>query len=99
VKTDLLDHLMTAGYEPEEDSAPGEDWYILTASGVGSIRVIRTEGRTTIHAFTGHMANRWSAHLDSAPASIVIATLEAAEWELAGLRGGPITSAQMATVR
>jgi hypothetical protein len=100
VKTDLLDHLMTAGYEPEEDgTAHGEDWYILTASGVGSIRVVRSESRTEIHAFDRYMANRWSADLSSAPASVIIATIEAAEWELAGLRGGPITPAQIQPLR
>jgi hypothetical protein len=95
----LLDHLMDAGYEPEETDPEQGDWYILTASGVGSVRVVITDTEADVHAFDKYMGCRWSSRMSGAPASVIIATIEAAEWELAALRGGPVTPAQAATAR
>jgi hypothetical protein len=96
--TDLIDHLMDAGYDPDEDDITSMSLTAnLVVSGIGSVRVIRTPGETEVHAFDQYMNCRWSARFASAPDTIVIAALEAAEWELAALRGGPVTPAQAAT--
>jgi hypothetical protein len=99
VKTDLLDHLMTEGYEPDDNAESHTLAADLVVSGIGTIRVIRAEGETTVHAFDRYMVNRWTARFQGAPDSIVIAALESAELELAGLRGGPITPSQVQPIR
>jgi hypothetical protein len=102
--TDLIDHLMDAGYEPDEQYTPdgqptGADVYDLIASGIGSVRLIAGDDYE-IHAFDGFMVCNWTVKLSrSTPDPVIIATLEAAEWELAELRGGPVTPAQAATAR
>jgi hypothetical protein len=97
--TDLIDHLMDAGYEPD-DSTTGQTMAAdLIVSGIGSVRCIRTCGEAEVHAFDQYMNCRWSARFASAPDTIVIGALEAAEWELAALRGGPVTPAQAASAR
>jgi hypothetical protein len=93
--TSILDHLMDAGYEPEDT----EDWYLLTASGIGSVRVVINECDLEVHAFDRYMGCTWSVRLSNAPAAVEIATIEAAEWQLASLRGGPVTPAQARTAR
>jgi hypothetical protein len=94
--TTLLDHLQEQGYEPQEDG----DWFDLIASGIGSIRVGLDDGTVDIYAFDGYMACEWQVSLSAGtPESVIIRTVEAAEWWLAGKRHGPVTPAQAATAR
>lgn len=84
----VLDHLMTAGYEPEEGRPARELACILTAPGVGSVRVVVADD-VEVHAFDRYMSCRWSARLSNAPGAVVLAVLEGAERELAELRDCP----------
>ncbi len=101
----LLDHLQEQGYEPQGGvwSAPGGEWYDLIVSGIGSVRVCiyPDDGhRTDIYVFDGYKACEWDAKFSpGTPDAAVIATIEAAEWQLAATRGGPVTPAQARSTR
>jgi hypothetical protein len=95
----LLDHLMNAGYEPDDDAPGSTLWADLVVSGIGTVRCIIDGPDTNVHAFDQFMVEDWSARFTGAPDAAVIATLETAEWELAARRGGPVTPAQAATAR
>lgn len=96
----LIDHLQEQGYEPQEDDG-GEyrtDRYDLTVSGTGTVRVCihpGDENSAVVHLFDQYMVEDWSASLTpGTPDAVIIVIIEAAEWELAAKRGGPVTPAQ-----
>ena len=97
----LLDHLQEQGYEPLI-STDG-DWYDLVVSGTGSIRAVlhpRDGDRAEIIFFDAHRICEWTASLSpGTPDAAIIAVLEAAEWQLAAKRGGPVTPAQAESTR
>lgn len=102
----LLDHLQEQGYEPQESADyHGQivDCYDLIASGTGSVRVCiypDDGGAAEVYAFDGYMAEEWHAKFcPNAPDAAVLAVIEAAEWQLADKRGGPVTPAQASTTR
>jgi hypothetical protein len=101
--TNLIDHLQEQGYEPDgEEHIPHSDWYDLIVSGIGSVRVCihpDDDYRTDVYLFDGHMGLEWKAVLSGAPDAAIIATVEAAEWQLAAKRGGPVTPAQEEAAR
>jgi len=90
----LMDHLLEQGYEPQD----GTDWYDLTVSGTGTVRVCLrpdSEYSADVYLFDAHMANEWGANLSpGTPETVIIAIVEAGEWELANRRGFPVTPAQ-----
>lgn len=89
----LLDHLQEAGYEPADSS---DEWYDLIVSGIGSVRVVVSEG-VYVYAFDKHMVNEWQLHLSlGTPDAVICAVLQSAEDDLAAKRGGPVTPAQVA---
>ena len=96
----LIDHLQEQGYDPQ-DASRGEEWYDLTASGTGTIRVCIDPGdeyRIDVHFFDKFMACEWSATFSpGAPHAAVLAVIEAGEFQLAYRRGGPVTPAQAST--
>jgi hypothetical protein len=98
----LMDHLQEQGYEPLDIAADG-DWFDLVVSGIGTARVCLypDDGyRAEIDVFDGGMACEWSVNLSSGtPDAAIIAVVEAAEWELAAKRGGPVTPAQEEAAR
>ena len=98
----LLDHLQEQGYEPQE-TAFREDWYELVVSGTGTVRVCIHPGdcyRADVYVFDQYMTLVWDARLSpGAPDSAIVAVIEAAEWQLADRRGGPVTPAQAKTTR
>ena len=95
----LMDHLQEQGYEPQ-DSVEGSDWYDLIVSGTGTVRVCLypDDGdRAEVYTFDGYMVCEWDAKFSpGTPDSAVIAVIEAAEWQLAAKRGGPVAPAQAA---
>jgi len=97
--TSLLDHLQEQGYDPE-GLILGADIYDLTASGTGTVRLCLhpdDEYRAEVHFLDRYLVEEWSVSLSpGTPDAIILATLEAAEWQLAGRRGGPVTPAQAA---
>lgn len=99
----LLDHLQEAGYMPDGDPLRIGDWYDLVVSGTGAVRAVigrPGEGDVNIHGFDKFGACEWSARFSpGTPESVIIGTLEAAEWQLAGKRGGPVTPMQAGTIR
>ncbi len=92
----LLEHLQDAGYDPQEPFGHDDDWYDLMASGIGTVRVCASrEDTITVHFFDAHMNCEWTVTLSpGTPGPVVLAVLEAAEWQLAYRRGGPVTPAQ-----
>lgn len=106
--TSLLDHLQEQGYDPQEATdgdrwVYGGEWFDLTASGIGTVRVClypRDGHRAEVHYFDGGMICEWTVRLSpGTPDAVILATIEAAEWQLADRRGGPVTPAQKANVR
>jgi hypothetical protein len=99
----LMDHLQEQGYDPQDDASDSGDWYDLVVSGVGSVRVCiyPDDGYgTNVYAFDCYMALRWDAKFSpGSPDAAILATVEAAEWELAAKRGGPVTPAQTGSAR
>lgn len=94
--TNLLDHLQEAGYDPEDQSGP--IWFTLVVSGTGSVRVILypDDGRAGVYMFDEFMACEWQVTLSPGTGTpVILATIEAAEDELAAKRGGPVTPAQV----
>ena len=92
----LLDHLQEQGYEPQDS---GDEWFDLIASGIGSVRVVLSDD-IYVYAFDGYMASEWEARFTpGTPDAVILATLEAAEWQLADKRGGPVTPAQAESAR
>jgi hypothetical protein len=92
----LLDHLQEAGYDPEDQ--PGGLWFTLIVSGTGSVRVILypDDGRAEVYMFDEFMACEWQVTLSpGTPTPVILAAIEAAEWQLAAKRGGPVTPAQV----
>ena len=95
----LLDHLQEQGYDPQELEGRG-DMFQLVVSGIGSITVEVYDGEVAVYAFDQYRACDWEVALSSStPDAVIIATLEAAEWQLAAKRGGPVTPAQPSPVR
>lgn len=98
----LMDHLQEQGYEPQDDAADGGDWYDLIVSGTGSVRVCLypDDGhRADVYTFDRYMACLWQANLSpGTPDAAILAVIEAAEWQLAAKRGGPVTPAQAKTI-
>jgi hypothetical protein len=102
----LIDHLQEQGYEPNFDHVDGhgrQDWYDLVVSGYGTIRTVISPDdgwSAEVHVFDEHMANEWSARFTpGTPDTAIIGVLEAAEWQLADRRGGPVTPAQASSAR
>lgn len=94
----LLDHLQDQGYEPQDGT--GRTLVAdLAVSGVGTVRAtISPDDDSHIYAFDASMTLVWSARFTlSTPDTVIVAALEAAEWELADRRGGPVTPAQTRT--
>jgi hypothetical protein len=95
----LMDHLQEQGYEPQDDGTQCSDWYDLIISGIGSVRVVIWPGdgyRAEVYAFDGYMACEWDAKFSpGTPDAAIIGVIEAAEWQLAATRGGPVTPAQV----
>jgi hypothetical protein len=94
---ELLDHLQSQGYEPQDTE--GRDlWADLVVSGTGTLRVIvhPDDGHSVdVYMFSAAMATEWGAHLSpGTPDLVILALIEAAEWQLAGKRGGPVTPKQ-----
>ena len=102
----LLDHLQEAGYDPN-DAATGDwyrgDWYDLTIPGTGTVRVCvypRDNNRVEVYYLDPAGISQWEAKLSHAtPDPVVLATIEAAEWQLAYACGGPVTPAQAERAR
>lgn len=102
----LMDHLQEQGYEPQDPATYHDqlvECYDLIVSGIGSVRVCTypdDDYSTEVYVFDGHMCEEWEARFTpGAPDAAVIAVIEAAEWELAAKRGGPVTPAQASTAR
>ena len=99
----LMDHLQEQGYEPEEQDYDSGDWYHLIVSGIGSVRVClypRDGHRVEVYVFDAHGAEEWDVRTSpGTPDAAVIAVIEAAEWQLADKRGGPVTPAQAEAAR
>jgi len=99
----LMNHLQEQGYEPDDDATDGGGWYDLIASGIGSVRVCLypDDGYAAdVYAFDGYMALMWDAKFSpGTPDAAILAVIEAAEWELADKRGGPVTPAQAKSAR
>ena len=95
----LLDHLQEQGYYPQETTSREGEWYDLTASGIGTVRICIYPDdaySARIVAFDATMACEWDVRTSpDTPDSVIIATLVAAERELAGRRGSPVTPAQV----
>jgi hypothetical protein len=90
----LMDHLQEQGYEPADFS---DEWYDLIVSGIGSVRAVVSDD-SYVYVFDGYMACEWQASFSpGTPDAAIIAVLEAAEWQLAAKRGGPVTPAQEAS--
>lgn len=95
----LLDHLQEQGYEPQDEAVTGNtrEWFDLIASGIGSVRVALDDGDVTVYFFDGYTMCDWKATLSNGtPIAVILATITAAEDELAAKRGGPVTPAQAA---
>jgi hypothetical protein len=99
----LLEHLQEQGYDPQEPFGHTGDWYDLVASGIGSVRVCvypDDGGVVEVYFFDGGLICEWDAALSpGTPDAVVIATIEAAERQLADRRGGPVTPAQAEAAR
>lgn len=100
----LLEHLQDQGYDPGDILGDfGADTYDLVVSGIGTVqvRVYPDDGRRVeIELFDGGMGSQWTARLSpGTPDAVIIATIEAAEWQLAFARGGPVTPAQAERAR
>jgi len=99
----LLDHLQEQGYEPQETTSAEGEWFDLIVSGIGTVRVCIYPNdcyRADIFVFDGYMTLVWDAKLSpGAPDQAIVAVIEAAEWQLAAKRGGPVTPAQAASAR
>jgi hypothetical protein len=101
--TTLLDHLQEQGYEPIEtlgNLGQRYDQFDLIVSGTGTVRVRvypDDEYSADISLLDRYTALEWSATFTpGTPDPAVIAVAEAAEWQLADKRGGPVTPAQEA---
>lgn len=94
----LMDHLQEQGYEPQETASAEGEWFDLTVSGIGTVRVCLypSDGyRADVYAFDAYMVSEWQASLSpGTPDAAILAVIEAAEWQLAAKRGGPVTPAQ-----
>lgn len=101
----LLDHLQEQGYFPQDEAVTSNvnEWFDLTASGTGTVRVCLYPGDggvIEVYFFDRHMACEWDSHFSpNTPDAVIIAALEAAERQLADRRGGPATPAQEAATR
>ncbi len=98
----LLDHLQEQGYEPQGATTEG-DYYDLVISGTGTVRVVVCPGdgyRADVYAFEQYMCCEWCASFTpGTPDAVIVATIEAAERQLAAKRGGPVTPAQEEAAR
>jgi hypothetical protein len=96
---DLMDHLQEQGYEPQDTTSADGEWYDLVVSGIGSVRVclFPDDGYSArIVGFDGTMACEWDVRTSpGTPGAVIIGIIEAAEWEPAARRGGPVTPAQV----
>lgn len=102
----LIDHLQEQGYEPQDPATYHDqrvECYDLIVSGIGSVRVCTypdDDYSAEVYVFDGYMANEWEARFTpGTPDSAIIGVLEAAEWQLADRRGGPVTPAQASHAR
>ena len=108
----LRGHLREQGYEQDPDTrSAGRDRcevYDLVASGTGTVRVSvypdhrpgHDRAGVVVGFYDDGMELQWSAALSpAAPDAVAVAVAEAAEWQLAGRRGGPVTPAQVASAR
>jgi len=72
-------------------------------SGIGSVRVCRfpdDDYSANVYVFDGYMCTEWEARFTpGTPDAAIIAVIEAAEWQLAAKRGGPVTPAQEEAAR
>jgi hypothetical protein len=99
----LIDHLREQGYEPQEFHFHGDcDQYDLAVSGIGMVSVClfpQDGHRAEVHLFDAYMHELWTANLSSGtPDAVIIAVADAAAWQLAVMRGGPVTPAQGARI-
>ena len=93
----LLDHLQTQGYELHDE--PRRTLIAdLAVSGIGTVRVVihpNDGDRASVYLFDARMVCEWDAKFSpGTPDAVILATIEAAEWQLADKRGGPVTPAQ-----
>lgn len=103
----LIDHLIEQGYEPQEANGAFQrangDWYDLIVSGIGTVRLVHffDDGpRADVYVFDGGMVCEWDAKFSpGTPDAAIVAVIEAAEWQLAAKRGGPVTPAQAEVAR
>ncbi len=99
----VLDHLQEQGYEPRDDSPGRTLWADLTASGVGTVRVVinpEDEFSVEVYAFDKYLATEWEAHLSpGTPDAVALALIEAAEWDLAAKAHRPVTPKQAEAAR
>jgi hypothetical protein len=101
----LRDHLQGQGYDSPDCSATdgaAEDWHDLIVSGIGSIRVCVNPAYSSVnvYVFDAYLNCEWRVSLSTGtPDAVIIATIEAAEWQLAAKRGGPVTPAQAEAAR
>lgn len=99
----LIEHLQEQGYDPLDpfDVTDGGDWYDLIVSGIGSVRVaLYRDDYTNVYLFDGGALLEWEARLSpGTPDAVIVTVAEAAEWQLADKRGGPVTPAQAASAR
>jgi len=97
----LLDHLREQGYDPDVTGAV--DRFDLVVSGIGSVRVrlYPDDGYSAdVSVLDGYMAEEWQARFcPNTPDAAILGVIEAAEWQLAGKRGGPVTPAQAKSAR
>lgn len=99
----LLDHLQEQGYDPQDTTSAEGEWFDLTVSGTGTVRVCLypDDGYSArIVAFDATMACEWDVRTSpGTPGAVIIAAVEAAELLLAAKRGGPVTPAQAERAR
>lgn len=92
--SNLLAVLQSRGYEPQFGYDTSADIFDLTASGIGTIRVMvfaSDGGRVELHRFNRRMAGMWDAQFsNSTPDAVIIAAIDAAESQLTAERGGPV---------
>jgi hypothetical protein len=92
----LIDHLREQGYDPDVSGAV--DRFDLVVSGIGSVRVrmYPDDGYSAdVSVLDATMAEEWQATFcPNTPDAAILGVIEAAEWQLAAKRGGPVTPAQ-----
>jgi hypothetical protein len=100
----LLDHLLAQGYQMDLQASRQASRVAkldLVVSGIGTVRVSAyPSGNRQVSLYDAGMGRLWTARFTGGtPDAVIIAAAEAAEWELAHKRGGPVTPAQEEAAR